>query len=180
MDTEQARDTLAAIDNYDRAVANLRNAAAMAADDTRATLMLEEAGEMYGVASAKLVAARQAAVAAANPSFGLTPAAAEQADDTAAIQAKVDAARAGKTRDPGIALYIVKDGHGAGFVAPERPDWADQDRTVIRLTTDATFRGQDYPAGQDVAIPEDCLSDTPPEAASTTKAPDPSKGAAKA
>ena len=47
MKTDQARAILAAADNRDRALANLRNAAAMSTDDPRATEMLESAGDAY-------------------------------------------------------------------------------------------------------------------------------------
>jgi hypothetical protein len=158
MDSEQARATLAAIDNHDRAVANLRNAAAMMADDTRATPMLEEAGDAYGAAVAKLNDVEVAAMRGVEAPSLMAP----------------------EGRDPGIALYIVKGGTGAGFVAPNRPEGTDPGSIVLRLTCDARFRGEDYPAGSEVVIPEDCLSDVPPEGASTTKTPDAGKDTAKA
>lgn len=62
MNTEQARRIVALHDNHDRALQNLRNAAAMHADDARAERTLEAAGDAY---AASLVELRNAKIEAA-------------------------------------------------------------------------------------------------------------------
>lgn len=67
MDTEQARSIVAQHDTKNRALLNLRNAAAMSSDDPRATEMLENAGDAYAAAQTKLAEVNARASAALNP-----------------------------------------------------------------------------------------------------------------
>ena len=62
MDTEQARAILRANEVKQRALLNLENAARMSTDDPRSKELLEEAGDAYAEATAKLRGADQGAV----------------------------------------------------------------------------------------------------------------------
>jgi hypothetical protein len=62
VNTDQARRIVALHDDADRALANLRNAAAMATDDPRAPELLERAGDAYAEAITELDSAQTAIV----------------------------------------------------------------------------------------------------------------------
>lgn len=62
MDTEQARNIATAHDNFDGALANLRNAVAMPTDDPRSKELLEAASDSYWGAAYELEELKAAAI----------------------------------------------------------------------------------------------------------------------
>jgi len=73
MDTEQGRAIVAAHDNFDRALANIRNAVAMSTDDPRATELLESAGDAYAEAAANLDAVQSAVLPSRGEVVAIAP-----------------------------------------------------------------------------------------------------------
>lgn len=158
MNTDQARHIVALHDDADRALANLRNAAAMATDDPRAPELLERAGDAYAEAMAALCAEQFALrVEREGEAASLTGAAA------------AEAVAAADGYEPGKAVWIVEeDSRGAGFVEAGVKGIV-AGNIAVHLTTDAVFRGERLPEGATISVPTTCLSleapaDDPPAA----------------
>lgn len=160
MDTEQSRRLITLHDNADRAVLNLRNAGAMSTDDPRATELLEEAGDAYAEAFTALFTEQERVC------HPLLKASSVTGPESHAGPTGVPGQPEGF--EPGKAAWIVKDGHGAGFIEA-RGDMTEG-FLPVRLTTDAHFRDQDFPEGATIAVAVDCLSlEAPADAASAAE-----------
>lgn len=100
MNIDQARRLIALHDNADRALANLRNAGAMASDDSRSTEMLESAGDAYAAALSELEAMQTAIVLTA-PYAAETPQQAGPSDAPSAPEsASEDSEQGQDAEDP--------------------------------------------------------------------------------
>lgn len=161
MDQTQARHLVQLHDLADRALANLRNANAMAVDDPRAAELLEEAGDAYAE-SITALDDEQRAVIAARQRGDLTPVADLPADAEPAASAN---GRSGPEFAPGTAAWIVTEGTGTGFVA-DRDD-VTEGFVPLRLTSDATYKGDNYPEGATIAVAVSDLSSTDPAGAAS-------------
>lgn len=101
MQTDQARRIIALHDQHDRALANLRNAAAMSTDDPRATELLEEAGDAYAEATANLARGSAEAFERATelqPS-GSAPGAEDPATGASQVQPEADRGTPAEARE---------------------------------------------------------------------------------
>lgn len=159
METDQARRLVTLHDNADRALANLRNANAMATDDPRAPELLEEAGDAYAESFTGLAEAQDAIIdAAAPPEGGLLDEVAEVGKDLTANP---------EGFEPGKAAWIVGgdvgDG-GAGFIA-DGVEGVAEGNVALRLTTPAKYKGSDYPEGATISVPVEALALEQPEGA---------------
>jgi len=154
MNTDQARRIVALHDKADRALANLRNANSMSAEDPRATELLEGAGDAYAEATTALYD--------------------EQAEVVSDFRARPDRSESDDSPlldegfEPGKAVRIVKDGRGAGFI--ENRGDMKPGFLPVRLTTDAHLHGDDFPQGAVIAVAVESLSlETPTDAPSAAE-----------
>lgn len=163
MRTDQAQRLVTLHDNADRALANLRNAAAMSREDPRATELLEEGGDAYAETLVALTEAQDAIIdASAPPEGGLL-----DSED----RAREAAAGVGYPEgyEPGKAAWIVggdaDDGNfGAGIIV-DGVGGVVEGNVALRLTAPAKFRGQEFPEGATISVPTTTLTLEQPEGA---------------
>jgi hypothetical protein len=194
MNTDQARHLVTLHDNADRAIANLRNANAMATDDPRSTELLEEAGDAYAESLVALFS-EQVPIRTAHSGGEVIPSAppaddgdpppleappvdtppaqptgaAAGAEDPAPaggqVQPEADRGTPAEGREPvevpefaaGKAAWIVVDGAGAGYIV-DGVEGVIEGNVAVCLTTEGSFRGEDYPSGATISVPTDALT----------------------
>lgn len=150
MHTDQARQIIAAHDTVDRCLANLRNAGAMTADDPKSQELLERAGDSYAVGVGNLLALQ--AEVGVFPEFGERG----SVGDPGLPGEPGPDGEAGSPPpvfESGKAVYLVGEGNtGAGFVS-EHQKVAPDGMVAVRLTTAATYSGDDHAEGSTITVP---------------------------